>query len=101
MVPRWHGQKPPYEVNPSHVPGPALRPGKTLLPADAEAVYRHAVPDPDACATGHHAWYGRNARGEYYRYKGRGAVHWTGVVSWQALPSKVQDRFTLQGLAPP
>jgi hypothetical protein len=100
-VPRWHGRKPRYEVNPSHVPGPTLRPGKTPLPADAETVYRHAVPDPVACSAGNHAWYGRNAAGEFYRYQGRNAVHWNGIVRWQDLPEDVKFRFEVQGLAPP
>ncbi|MGH7439148.1 MAG: toxin TcdB middle/N-terminal domain-containing protein [Polyangiaceae bacterium] len=62
---RWEGKKPAYEVNKAHVPGQGLRPGKTPLPADAEQVFKGAVPnDPDSPT----AWFGKSSSGQIYRY---------------------------------
>jgi hypothetical protein len=71
---------------------------ETPLPADAAAVYRHAIPDAAACNTGRHAWYGRNATGVFYRYQGRDTVHWSGTVRWQGLPVYVKLRFIELGI---
>lgn len=70
-----------YSVNDAHAPGRGLRAGagKTKLPADAEEVYRHAVPnDPDDPG----AWFGSNSEGEIYRYSYTDdkTVHFSGTV---------------------
>src|SRR5258708_1734191 len=98
-VPRWQGRKPPYTNPGTHDPShPNFVRGKSSLPPDATEVYRAAIPDADACATGNQTWYGRNAQGEYYRYQGRGAVHWNGTVLWQDLSLYVKLRFIERGI---
>ena len=77
-LPRFNGPKPKYAVNPAHVRGPGLRPGKTPLPADAEDVYKGAVPnDP----TDPRAWFGRNAERQIYRHSlgNDGIAHFSGI----------------------
>lgn len=63
--------------NPAHASG-TLRRGKTPLPADAEDVYRHAVPDDPVNPRN---WYGRNADGQIYRFSGSndGTAHFSGI----------------------
>lgn len=74
---RYDGPKPGYEVNPQHDPSKGLRPGKTPLPSDADAVFKTAVPDS---ATNPRNWYGMNSQGQIYRYSGsNGVVHYSGT----------------------
>ena len=77
-LPRFDGPKPRYDVNPAHVPGRGLRPGKTPLPRDAEDVYRRAVPNDPTNPT---AWFGRNANGQTYRFSvdNAGGAHFSGI----------------------
>ena len=77
-LPRFHGPKPGYAVNPAHVPGRGLRPGKTPLPNDAENVFKNAVPNDAKSPT---AWFGRNSDGQIYRYSlgGDGSAHFSGI----------------------
>jgi RHS repeat-associated protein len=77
-LPRFNGPKPRYTVNPAHVPGPTLRPGKTPLPTDAERVFENAVPNDPTKPT---AWFGRNADGQIYRYSvdNNGTAHFSGI----------------------
>jgi hypothetical protein len=76
-LPRFNGPKPKYAVNPAHAPG-TLHPGKTPLPADAEAAYRRAVPDHETKAR---HWYGRGDDGTIYRFSNSndGTVHFSGA----------------------
>lgn len=77
-LPRYQGPKPTYHVNPAHVPGRGLRPGKTPLPNDAQAVYENAVPNDPTSPT---AWFGKNANGQVYRFSlgGDGTAHFSGI----------------------
>ena len=77
-LPRFDGPKPAYSINPAHVPGKGLRPGKTPLPPDAEEVFRRAVP-ADSIAP--RSWYGRNSKGQIYRYSDSndGTAHFSGI----------------------
>jgi hypothetical protein len=77
-LPRYNGPKPTYAVNPAHVPGPTLRPGKTPLPADAAEVFRNAVPDSP---TNPRFWYGKDANGRIYRFSSGndGTAHFSGI----------------------
>jgi len=75
---RFNGPKPSYGVNPAHVAGRGLRPGKTPLPKDAADVFKNAVPND---ATSPTAWFGRNAEGQIYRYSptNDGTAHFSGI----------------------
>jgi RHS repeat-associated protein len=78
-LPRFDGPKPTYEVNSAHVPGQGLRASnpKTPLPADAEAVFKKAVPDAPIDPKN---WYGKNADGGVYRFSGAGGkAHFSGI----------------------
>jgi len=75
-LPRYEGPKPTYHVNPKHV---KVRAGQNAskLPADAEDVYKRAVPDASANAKN---WYGKNKSGVIYRYSNSndGFAHFSG-----------------------
>ena len=75
---RFHGPKPGYSVNPAHVSGRGLRPGKTPLPKDAEETFRNAIPND---ATNPTAWFARSSEGQIYRYSvgGDGTAHFSGI----------------------
>jgi len=75
---RFDGPKPAYHVNEAHVPGRGLRPGKTPLPADAEDVFKNAVPSE---ANTPKAWFGKNPDGEIYRYSlgNDGTAYFSGI----------------------
>jgi hypothetical protein len=77
-LPRYQGPKPKYHVNPQHVPGHALKPGKTPLPKDAESVFKNAVPNDPKNPT---AWFGKNADGQIYRFSAGndGTAHFSGI----------------------
>ena len=77
-LPRFDGPKPRYHVNPQHVKGPTLVRGKTPLPADAEDVFRKAVPDDPVNPKN---WFGKNADGQIYRFSGSndGTAHFSGI----------------------
>gem|GEM_PF-6059765 len=77
-LPRYNGPKPTYHVNPAHVPGLGLKPGKTPLPNDAHSVYVNAVPNDPVNPT---AWFGRNADGQIYRFSpgNDGTMHFSGI----------------------
>ncbi|WP_321532121.1 RHS repeat-associated core domain-containing protein [uncultured Desulfuromonas sp.] len=77
-LPRYHGPKPKYHVNPQHVPGRGLKPGKTPLPKDAESVFKNAVPNDPKEPT---AWFGKNADGQIYRFStgNDGTAHFSGI----------------------
>jgi hypothetical protein len=77
-LPRFQGPKPQYHVNPQHVPGRGLKPGKTPLPGDAESVFKNAVPNDPKNPT---AWFGKNADGQIYRYSvgNDGTAHFSGI----------------------
>jgi hypothetical protein len=97
---RYDGPKPDY-VNPGHhdPSSPNFRGGgsrTTPLPADAEQVYRSAVPELDG-----KTWWGQNADGEWYRFQAQnGEAHWNGrAVSERGLPKppdSVLERFRRQ-----
>jgi RHS repeat-associated protein len=81
-LPRYHGPKPRYHVNPAHdTRFLCYNRNKTPLPDDAEEVYRRAVPD-DAANANH--WYGTNAQGEIYRFSNAndGTAHFSGRERW-------------------
>ena len=75
---RFNGPKPGYAVNPAHVPGRGLKLGKTPLPADAEQVFKGAVPNDAKNPT---AWFGKNADGQIYRFSpgNDGTAHFSGI----------------------
>ncbi|HND31139.1 MAG TPA: hypothetical protein PLA94_14130 [Myxococcota bacterium] len=77
-LPRYDGHKPTYLINPAHVPGRGLRPGKTPLPADAESVFQKAVPNDPVKPT---AWFGKNSDGQIYRFSlgNDGTAHFSGI----------------------
>ena len=87
----YHGKKPTYE-NPGHhdptSPNFRGQGSKTSkLPADAESVYKHAIPDPQNPGT----WYGRTPTGGCYRYQGsngrEGPLEWGDKLrSWSKGP---------------
>jgi RHS repeat-associated protein len=78
-LPRFGGFKPRYVVNPAHVPSQRLRFGKTPLSNNAEAVFKHAVPNDPMNPT---AWFGRNPNGQIYRYSvdRNGIAHFSGIL---------------------
>ncbi len=93
----YHGKKPKY-VNPGHhdtssgnFRGHGSKTSK--LPADAEEVYNNAIPDPRNPTS----WYGRNANGDFYRYKtSNGEAHWTGSTNSPRglkVPTYIKKRF--------
>jgi RHS repeat-associated protein len=78
-LPRYDGPKPSYHVNEAHVPGRGMRASnaKTPLPADAEQVFKMAVPNSPTSPT---AWFGKNADGQVYRYSLSGeTAHFSGI----------------------
>jgi len=77
-LPRFNGVKPSYTVNPAHVAGRGLKPGKTPLPADAEQAFGRAVPNDPTNPT---AWFGKNADGQIYRFSpgNDGTAHFSGI----------------------
>jgi hypothetical protein len=80
--PRYNGKKPSYGVNPAHdARSPLYNPNKTPLPADAESVFRRAVPDDPVSPRN---WFGENSDGEIYRFSntGDGSVHFSGREGW-------------------
>ncbi len=95
----YHGPKSEYTNPGTHdQTSPHYVRGKTPLPADAEAVYRRAIPDPAATNATKQTWYGRSADGSYYRYQGtNGEVHFNAIVSWNNLPAYIRQRFRDQG----
>jgi len=76
-LPRFDGPKPTHTVNPVRLPG-RLRPGKTPQSADAEAVFRNAVPNDPVKPN---AWFGRNADGQIYCFSvdNNGTAHFSGI----------------------
>jgi hypothetical protein len=78
MRKRYDGPKPTYEENPAHIPGrPGFNRKKTPLPADAEEVYKRAVPGDDINLR---EWFGKNRDGQIYRYSvSNGKAHFSGV----------------------
>jgi RHS repeat-associated protein len=77
-LPRYEGKKPSYHVNEAHVKGsPKYNPHKEPLPADAEEVFKTAVPDQ---AVGAKNWFGRNKKGVTYRFSNgaNGTAHFSG-----------------------
>jgi hypothetical protein len=92
---RYNGPKSEYTNPGTHDPAsPNFVKGKTPLPADAEGVYRHAIPDPNATNATKQTWYGRNADGSFYRYQGtNGEVHFNAIVEWNDLPAYIKQRF--------
>jgi hypothetical protein len=97
----YHGPKSGYTNPGTHDPhSPNFVPGKTPLPVDAKAVYRRAIPDPDATNATKQTWYGRSDDGTYYRYQGtNGEVHFNATVDWSDLPAYVRRRFKAQGFS--
>lgn len=99
-LPRFDGPKPTYHVNPAHVPGQGLRPGKTPLPSDAQDVFRTAVPNDPHNPT---AWFGRNADGQTYRFSlgNDGSAHFSGIDGVgdgvRNLTTYARDRLDLLG----
>jgi hypothetical protein len=91
----YNGPKSRYTNPGTHDPAsPNFVRGKTPLPADADAVYRHAIPDPAKTDPIKQIWYGRSPDGKYYRYQGtNGEVHFNGIVEWIDLPGYIQQRF--------
>ena len=75
---RFKRSKPSYHVNPQHVPGQGLKPGKTPLPRDAESVFKNAIPDDPIDPKN---WYGTNTDGQIYRFSGSndGTAHFSGI----------------------
>jgi RHS repeat-associated protein len=80
---RYHGPKPEYENPGHHDPSSGVfrggGAGKTsILPCNAEELYRHAIPD----AEGKH-WYAVDASGVVHRFgnSNDGKVHWNGDTS--------------------
>jgi hypothetical protein len=92
---RYNGPKSGYTNPGTHDPNsPNFVAGKTPLPADAEAVYGKAIPDPLKTSPVDQTWYGRSADGKYYRYQGtNGEVHFNAIVDWNDLPGYIRQRF--------
>jgi hypothetical protein len=95
----YHGPKSQYTNPGTHDPtSPNFVKGKTPLPADAEAVYRRAIPDPANTTPTKQKWFGRSSSGEYYRYQGdNGEVHFNGKVDWNDLPTYIKERYRDMG----
>jgi RHS repeat-associated protein len=93
----YHGSKPAYE-NPGHhdpLSGNFRGGGAktSILPSNAEELYKHAIPDRE----GKH-WYAMDENGVIHRYgnSNNGKVHWNGSTSQNrgiVLPKEVQSRF--------
>jgi hypothetical protein len=98
----YHGPKGKYTNPGTHDrTSPNYVVGKTPLPADAEADYRGAIPDPEATSATNQTWYGRGADGTFYRYQGtNGEVHFNATLSWNQLPAYIQRRFRALGFRP-
>jgi RHS repeat-associated protein len=83
QMPGQGGQRDRY-VNPgTHDPNsPNFNPNKSTLPSDAEEVYQTSVRVEGKGPGEGTLYYGKNAKGEWYRYSGQnGEVHWSGRVS--------------------
>ncbi|PAT43139.1 RHS repeat domain-containing protein [Vandammella animalimorsus] len=96
-IPRYQGPKPKYHVNQAHV---RLRRAndKTPLPADAEDVYKRAVPG-DPVNPKH--WYGLNNKGDVYRFSSGndGTAHFSGsnnISPGFRVPPYARDRLGLK-----
>ncbi|ALL65001.1 RHS repeat-associated core domain [Paraburkholderia caribensis MBA4] len=95
---RYHGPKPKYENPGHHDPSSGnFRGGGTgktsILPSNAEGLYKHAVPD----AEGKH-WYALDQSGVVHRYgnSNNGHVHWNGDTSQGRgipIPPEVKKRI--------
>jgi RHS repeat-associated protein len=98
MAGAYHGPKPPYANPGHHDPTSGMFRGgggrTSVLPGDAEQVYRSAIPDADGAV-----WYGRNSNGDTYVYRptNDGTVHWAGSSSTErgvTVPKDVRRRFS-------
>ena len=71
--------KPPYRINTEHLQG-SLKDGKTVLPGDAESVYKNSTLGPPN-GKGEGAYWGKNEKGEIYRFVNSGddTYHFNGV----------------------
>ena len=94
-VGQYHGPKPKYGNPGHHQPGPRYRGGgskTTPLPADAEQVYKKAIPTANG-----ETWYGQTEKGKVYRYQGKnGEVHWNARENSPrglTVPPKIKARF--------
>jgi len=78
--------KPPYEINPQHVPEPLFNYTKTPLPHDAEAVYGQAI------RANMHTWYRRGELGWYRFFDNNvGQAHFSGIIPESRMPQSVLD----------
>lgn len=104
----FHGKKPKYMNPGTHDPTNTATfiKNKSLLPSDAEAAFKRAVPSPDG-----KTWYAKSSDGNStYRYSGKnGDVHWNGAtgpagrtggradaIADHDVPKYVRDRFDAQ-----
>jgi len=98
--PRWSPNrpgegKPKYKPNPAHDPKSSqYNPNKTPEPKDCPEVYKKAVPD-DPYNPRH--WWGRNEKGEFYRYHNSndGTTHYSGTydAKHSHVPPYVRSRL--------
>ncbi|WP_232533577.1 RHS repeat-associated core domain-containing protein [Salmonella enterica] len=93
----YHGPKPTYENPGHHEPSSGKFRGggsqTSILPSNAEELYKHAIPD----AEGKH-WYAMDKDGVIHRYgnSNDGKAHWNGDTSQNRgvpVPKEVQRRF--------
>jgi RHS repeat-associated protein len=90
-----------YENPGHHDPrSPNFQKGKSVLPKDAQEVYqgssrvKPAVKDANRAPGTSETYYGRNPKGEYYRYQGsNGKVHWNGKVPRERVPKAIRKEL--------
>ena len=93
---RFNGKKPKYIVTPAHVPGnPGFHRGKTVLPTDAEKVFKNAIPGDEFYPR---TWYGINEKGEIYRFSvdNNGEAHFSGIIDKGKLKEYPRGRLKLK-----
>src|SRR5262249_19669424 len=84
-----------YENPGHHDPtSPHYVPGKTPLPADAQAVFATAIVVTGRAAGTGQVAYGLSATGQYYRYSGQnGLLHFTGIVDATDVPKEIRKQL--------
>jgi len=79
---RVDAKKPAYHDPGTHQPGTAQKLGKEIIPDNAEALYKRAVPDPSSVQSNGYAkrWYAKDADGNLHRFQMDevGKAHWNG-----------------------
>ena len=82
--------KPTFRPDDAHNPrSQDHNPNKDPEPPDAEEAYKDAQRNPKP---ERRVWYGKNANGEWYRYRedGTGTAHYAGTVERERVPTAIR-----------